>query len=105
MLTSVSDLVYTGTQLFRSIFVPVSGTEKQAFHMGTERLRNNFVCVQTGRSRSVDMFSIFLFRRERSGTIAHRSTFLYQLFSRSIVWNGTVLFEVFRISFSFYLRA
>ena len=42
-----------------------------------------------------------LFRRERNGTIAYRITYLvgitysYHLFSRSIFWNGMVLFEVF----------
>ena len=32
-----------GTQLLRSIFVPISGTDKLAVHTGTEQLRTNFV--------------------------------------------------------------
>ena len=42
--------VQTRTQLFRSIFVPVSGTEKQAVQMETERLRTNFALCSNGNA-------------------------------------------------------
>ena len=44
-------------------------------------------------NRSVDLFSICLFTRERNDCALFH--FSYHLFSRSIFWNGTVLFEAF----------
>ena len=51
--------VHTGTQSFRSIFVPVSGTRKETVHTGTERLRIGFLFLFTQeRNRSVPQFSL-----------------------------------------------
>ena len=43
-------LDHTGTQSFRCIFVPISGTDKYAVHTGTERLRTNFALCFDGNA-------------------------------------------------------
>ena len=43
-------LVHTGKQLFCPIFVPISGTDKQAVHTGTERLNTSFALHSDGNA-------------------------------------------------------
>ena len=51
--------VHTGTQSFRSIFVPVSGTQQETVHTGTERLRIGFCFCSHGNA--IVPFHSFLF--------------------------------------------
>ena len=56
---TVQNTVHTGTQSFRSIFVPVSGTQKETVHTGTERLRIGFCFCSHGNA--IVPFHSFLF--------------------------------------------
>ena len=51
--------VHTGTQSFRSIFVPVSGTQKETVHTGTERLHIGLCFCSHGNA--IVPFHSFLF--------------------------------------------
>ena len=71
------------------------GTDKHAVHTGTERLRTNFILCSDGNA--IVPLTSFPFAcsdgngKERLCTVP----LFVSLFSRSIFWNGLVLFEVF----------
>ena len=88
-------LVHTGTQSVRSIFVPISGTDKYAVHTGTERFRTNFVLCSHGNA--IVPLTCFPFA-SLDGNGTERLFIVPQFYhfcSRTIFWNGTVLFETF----------
>ena len=77
-------------QSLRSIFISISGTEEQAVHDDCVPI---LLCVQTGTQsfrRHVFHWPVQM-GTERTDCVSFR--FSYHLFSRSIVWNGTVPFE------------
>ena len=102
-----------GTQSFRSIFVPVSGTRKETVHTGTERLRIGF-CLICSHGNAIVPFHSFLFSpclffqqqlhpRMRLGQRSYRSVFWtslspHYLFTRER--NGTIVYRsTFRITY------
>ena len=103
---------HTGTQSFRSIFVPVSGTQKETVHTGTERLRIGF-CFCSHGNAIVPFHSFFfspcqffqqqLHPRMRLGQKSYRSVFWTSLapdclFTRER--NSTIAYRsTFRITY------
>ena len=104
--------VHTGTQSFRSISVPLSGTQKLTVHTGTERLRTGFCYCSHGNA--IVPFHSFLFSpcqffqqqlhpRMRLGQKSYRSVFWtslapHCLFTRER--NGTIAYRsTFRITY------
>ena len=73
------------TQLFRSIFVPVSGTPKDTVHTGTERLRIGFCFCSHGNA--IVPFHSFLFSHcHFSHEQLHSRMCLGQKSYRSVFW-------------------
>ena len=111
-ITPHIDPVHTGTQSFRSISVPLSGTQKLTVHTGTERLRIGFCFCSHGNA--IVPFHNFLFSpcpffqqqqhpRMRSGQKFYRSGFWtslapHYLFTRER--NSTIAYRsTFRITY------
>ena len=104
--------VHTGTRSFRSIFVPVSGTQKETVQTGTERLRIGFCFCSHGSAivpfhnflfSPCHFFQKKLYPRIRLGQKSYRSVFWtslapHCLFTRER--NGTIAYRsTFRITY------
>ena len=104
--------VHTGTQSFRSIFVPVSGTQKETVQTGTERLRIGFCFCSHGNAivpfhsllfSPCHFFQKKLYPRIRFGQKSYRSVFWTSLAPHCLFTqerNGTIAYRyTFRITY------
>ena len=104
--------VHTGTQSFRSTFVPVSGTQKETVHTGTERL--HIVLCFCSHGNAIVPFHSFLFSpchffqqqlhpRMRLEQKSYSSVFLDQSCTSLLVHTGTERNDCVSFHFSYHL--